>query len=202
VTGSSLSDILFQSIQSDLNEVDCVVIFLWLGGSLSQNFHPNTQGQAIVANAIIAALVDDLGYTVTPFGNREIVEDLVGLDYDQIFHDWAAGYPLTDDSLTGDDDRDGLSNLLEFTFDLDPTQPDSPTRLEPSLVGGFFEFTYTPRADHLGYVTIHPQSSTDAKSWDDIDVSNITENPNGSYTARIAASEPGVFGRLEISVTE
>jgi len=174
--------------------------YMWLGGDLSQNFHPNTQGQAIVANAIIEALVDDLGYNVTPLGNREIVEDIVGLDYDKIFTEWAAGFSLTDDSITGDDDKDGLNNLLEFTFDLDPATPDSPTVLSPSNDGSFFEFTYTPRSDLLGYVTIKPQFSTDASNWLDIAAANITDNPDGSKTASLPMTGSRIFARIEVSV--
>lgn len=176
--------------------------YIWLGGSASQNFHPNTQGQCIVANAIIAAMVNDLGYNITPLGNREIVEDIVGVDYDKIFNTWADGYSLSDSTLTGDDDKDGLSNLLEFTFNLDPTLADSSTILSPSIVGGFFEFDYTPRADLLGYVTIKPQFSTDAVNWLDIPAANITSNPDSSRTAKIAMSSPLTFARIKVSVAE
>jgi lysophospholipase L1-like esterase len=175
--------------------------YIWLGGDLSQNFHPNTQGQSVIANAIIAAMNDDLSYNIPPLSNREIVEDIVGLDYDQIFKDWAATHSLTNPQLTADDDNDGLNNLLEFTFDLDPKSPD-PSILQVNPNSTFFEFTYTPRTDLLGYVNIQPQFSLDLKTWNPIAAANITQNPNGSRTARLPKIEPRIQARIRVTVTE
>ena len=175
--------------------------YIWLGGDLSQNFHPNTQGQAVVANAIIAAMNNTLGYNITPLSNREIVEDIVGLDYDQIFKDWAAGKSLPNPQLTADDDNDGLNNLLEFTFDLDPKSPD-PSILQVNPDSTFFEFTYSPRSDLLGYVTIQPQFSLNLQNWQPIAAANTTQNPNGSYTARLPKTEPTIQARIKVTVTE
>ncbi len=169
--------------------------YMWLGGPLSDNFHPNTQGQAIVANAIIEAMNTKFGYNITPLSNREIVEDVVGLPYDLAFQDWLAGYGLAGESQGDDSERDGIRHLLEMALDFDPTKFDQLP--SPVLSGGHLTLTYPVRDQDCEYVSIWPQYSANGSSWLNADAAMVSDNNDGTFTFSMAtAGHDLLFVRL------
>ncbi|MEM9479080.1 MAG: SGNH/GDSL hydrolase family protein [Verrucomicrobiota bacterium] len=160
--------------------------YVWLGGSISQNFHPNTQGQAVVANAILTAINTFPEFDIPLLTNREIVEDVVGLEFDMAFNDWAAGFGLSNLSHGDDREPDGIKAILEMAMDLDPTTFDKMP--SPEIIGDDFTLTYPVRDQDCEYVILWPQYSTDGKTWNFADPSNVINNNDGTYTFSMPVS--------------
>jgi lysophospholipase L1-like esterase len=176
--------------------------YLWLGGSVSQDFHPNTAGQAVVANAIIAALNDRYAYNINPFSHREIVESVLGLDYDEAFVAWASSYPnLTDPDPLADPDHDGNPTLVEFAFDFDPSRSDADPILAIEPVVGGYVLRYRPNPGAVPALTIIPEHSLDGRAWTPIPSSAIAISPDGTHRAALPAGDP-VLAHLRVIVTE
>ena len=77
-----------------------------------------------------------------------------------------ANAPGTTTALTADPDFDGLNNLLEFAFKLDPLIPNgSPVRASTSTAGSPLEITYTLRHDVPG-LTARVDVSDNLEIWD------------------------------------
>jgi len=172
--------------------------FLWLGGQISQNFHPNTNGQALIANSIIAALNTTYGAGIEPLGNREILESVLALSADMPFADWAAGFGLASGEAGPNDDPegDGLVNLIEFALDLHPGQSDTHELPEPVMAGDALSLTFAPRDPECTYVRIVGEASGNAESW----ASTSDPIDNGDETWTVSTSEN--FLRLRVEVVE
>ena len=100
-----------------------------------------------------------------------------------------------------DPDGDGVPNLLEFAFDLSPSNPDlsgteamSPGLPTPLFVeeGGetYFAVRYTRRIDRTCHTTI-VETSTDLETWD----------PSGANLVQVGTAAPHAGGLME-TVTE
>ena len=176
------------------------VEYIWLGGSISQNFHPNTSGQSEVANAIIAALNETYGAGVAPLSNREILETILGLDADKPFADWASAYGLGEgeDGPGDDPERDGLVSLIEFALDLSPLESDAGSLPSPVLDGADLQLTYSPRDADCLYVRIVPEASSDLAGWVAVAAEDIADNGDGSLTA----STTETYLRLRVELVE
>lgn len=184
----------FFNAGSDSGEVE----FLWLGGQLSQNFHPNTNGQALVANAIVAALNETYGAGIAPLSNREILEALLGLDADLPFADWAFAFGLGagQDGPGDDPECDGLVSLVEFAFDLSPLVPDAHLLPAPEVAAGELRLTYRPRDQSCTYVRIVPEHSADLSAWSEVPPAGVGDNGDGTWTASTA--QPHLRLRVEV----
>ena len=141
--------------------------FLWLGGNVSQNFHPNTNGQAVVANAIVDALNETYSAGIARLGNREILETILGLDADMPFADWASAFGLGagENGFSDDPEHDGLANLIEFALDFDPTKSDVDQLPSPDFEGGTLSLTFVPRDAQCEYVRVVGEASADLVTW-------------------------------------
>lgn len=168
--------------------------YVWLGGDLSQNFHPNTNGQAIVANSIIAAYNEKYDLGATPFSETEIVEDLIGLETP--LSTWAAdaGVPAAQRAPESDPDSDGLNNLIEFMLVLDPVS--SSSLPSPAISGAEFSYEYQVRTDAC--FNVIPEFSTDLVNWEDVPPINISALPGDRVQINFTVTEPAQFIRLRI----
>ena len=172
--------------------------YLWLGGSLSADFHPNTNGQARVANAIIAAFNQRYNAGITPLGDTEILREFLSIDPDRSYEDWIACYePGNLAGPTDDLDGDGRDNMSEFIFDTDPTLRDAPLVTSPAP----YQIDYRPRLRSSSTFTLNVETSTDLKTWNTVPASELTEQPFG--VMRWTASDPSapqLFTRFVISL--
>lgn len=171
--------------------------YLWLGGDLSQNFHPNTNGQAVLANAIIAGFNENYALGVEPLGESEIVEDILGLQTP--LSEWAASFGLPANQRQADDDpdRDKLTNLIEFALDLDPSQPSQlPT---PTCTADAFHFEYQLRPQSCEHVLVTPESSNDLVHWAPVAEENILRSGNTSRVSLEKTEQP-TFLRLRVTL--
>lgn len=149
---------------------------LWLGGTLSADFHPNTNGQTRVANTILRAFNKSYNAGITPLGDTEILQNLLNIDPDRSFADWIACYePGNLAGPTDDLDGDGRDNMSEFVFDTDPTRADSPFITSPSS----YQIDYRPRLRSSRTFTLNVETSTDLLTWATAPASELTEQPLG-----------------------
>lgn len=141
------------------------------------DFHPNTVGQVLIANEIIAAVNELFPDAITPFSNREILDVVLALDPDQPYLDWIAPYGLIDDGPDDDPDRDGLANLIEMILGTPPNAFSTP--FSGAWPGGV---SWTPADDR--YAALTPEESPDLSGWTPVpaerlatDGSQVTATP-------------------------
>lgn len=172
--------------------------YLWLGGPLGGDFHPNTNGQARVANAIIEAFNRRYDAGIVPLGDTEILQSLLSIDPDRSFEDWIACYEPGELGRPQDDlDNDGRDNLNEFVFDTDPTRPDTARVTCPSP----YEIDYRLRLRSSANFTARVETSTDLKTWVPASANELSEQPFGKM--RWTASDvnaPQIFARFVVTV--
>ena len=145
--------------------------YIWLGGDLSQSFHPNTNGQAIVANAIVEGFNEKYNLDAQPLSEAEIVE-ILGLETPLTTWANSFGLPANQRQPEDDPDMDGLNNMIEFALDLDPTRHD--TLPSPTMDGENLLFEYTRAAAACDVVEIIPEISTDLATWVPVPPEQIT----------------------------
>jgi len=129
------------------------------------------------------------------------------------------GSNLTDKSETGDDDQDGINNLLEYAFGGDPntasnTLPGTTTSLLPtfSVSGNTLHFSYIRRTDYIARAityTINTSTSLESGSWSNASsmITQTTVSPINSDFELVTAtlSEPEnnqTFFCLDVSLNE
>jgi len=170
-----IQGIPFSNTGTDSGSLD----FIWLSGQFAQDFHPNTNGQALVANAIIDAFNDRYGAIIAPLTTEEILEGLLGKDADVSFQDWLSCFGVSGGA--GDDpDGDGMVSLIEFGLGTNPVVADRGLRfqsggVEPGLV-------FRPRlSGGSSVVDLSVQRSVDLVDWEDVPRGELVANPDGTF---------------------
>lgn len=140
--------------------------------------------------------------SVTESFDIEVIESFVS---------WADG--LTDRSSTGDDDLDGISNLLEYAFGGDPETPsqklsDSTTSILPVYDGDTLTYITLTDASERGLTYTVMTSTELSDDWVDAS-SYITEEPPvaidtalESITVNITPTDEKRFFRIEVTLDE
>lgn len=176
---------------------------IWLGG-IGGRFHPNTIGQAMIANAIIEAFNRRYGGGIDPLGGSEIVGGLLERTVDLPFAQWIASYPVGPATGPDDDpDYDGFSNLEEFALDQDPTkvEPDF-LALQPMLVGAAgaeqVKLRYRPRVEVSSHLSATVEYSLDLLQWVALGADQLKPDQNGYLSWQGPPATRGVtfFTRL------
>ncbi len=132
------------------------------------------------------------GYSVTyDDTNKEVELVIVGTGYSQ----WAT----TNNVLlgeNGDDDNDGLINLVEYALGLNPQASSVPAG---TFVGNLLTFTKGPEAKAAGDVTYTIEISTtlDAGSWSPAAATDTAD----TISFQLPANQPGgkLFARLRVT---
>lgn len=141
-------------------------------------FHPNTSGQALIANEVMLAITQATGRALTTFPNREILANILGMNADAPYITWQAGFP----GLGGtgaDDDLDGIPNLVEFALGTSPRQRSQPMSFLRSP-GGTLRFT--PSAIGLRYASVSVLESSNLSTWQTVTVNRITTGLDGGWS--------------------
>lgn len=180
--------------------------YVWLGGALAANFHPNTNGQALVARAIVEAVNEKFGESIAPITDRVILEEVLGISPSMPYDTWAAGFDLPDGQMgEGDDpDLDGVTNLVECALGMHPLRRDS-QRLPSAKVSTengspMLMMNYLPRADDCPFLQVVPQQSVDLEQWSDIPSNSVTVSSDGTVSVRVPI-EGTTYVRLSIRQT-
>ena len=164
--------------------------------------HPNTALQVINARAIIRAFNRGYGAGISNITDAEALE-LLGVDPDQPFFDWLARAGISDKSFQADSDNDGLPQLAEYAFGLDPKLADAnrlPVKVGGPLPGisGDVSVRYAPRMARARYVTVRVQYSADGIAWSGLPAARMLANADGSFTAVIPPTTGPVHLRLRV----
>ena len=102
-----------------------------------------------------------------------------------------------------DADGDGLTNLVEYAFALNPSVADAaslPASRGGPVVGftGDVSVTYTPDASRFRHVEVRPQYSSDGNTWKRVPLDRVVDNGDGSFTAAVPPAGANVFTRLKV----
>jgi hypothetical protein len=107
-----------------------------------------------------------------------------------------------DNSPTGDNDGDGLSNVMEYALGHDPLTPDPFSFRLPrvQVVGDDVVVKYQRAVDHPD-VIVHLQRSQDLVNWSEVGDTSAGVEDNletRQFVQPLSASEPAYFYRLEV----
>lgn len=160
--------------------------------------HPNTALQIVNVREIIRAFNRGYNAGIPNITDIEALQ-LLGVDPDQPFFDWLARIGITNKSFSADTDNDGLSQLAEFAFGLNPNAADA-NLLPVRILGGAgpVSVVFRPRADRAKYVTIRVQYSADGNVWQALPAARLVANADGSYKAFIPPISASVHVRLRV----
>lgn len=143
----------------------------------TDGFHPNTSGQALIANEVMLAITQATGRALTTFPNREILTNILSLNADAPYTTWQGGYP----GLGGtgaDDDLDGIPNLVEYALGTSPKQRSQPMSFLQSPAG---TLRFTPSAVGLRYAALTVMESSNLSVWQAVPSNRISTAPDGSW---------------------
>jgi lysophospholipase L1-like esterase len=155
-------------------------------------FHAATMAQALITNEILGALEAATGRDLTPFSNREILRNLLGLNPDQPYLDWIAAAGLGGSGMDEDPDQDGFPNLAEYLLDSPPGS------FSPPLAGSFAPgkwLAWQPSANALRFGNLTAEESADLTEWTPVPAGRTTVSPGGTVSITPAAGTRG-FARL------
>jgi lysophospholipase L1-like esterase len=166
--------------------------------------HPNTPSQIEIARLIIRAFNQGYHAGIAQITDAKAL-GLLGINPNQPYFDWLASHSLPHMVWLTDNDADGLINLVEYAFGLDPSQPDAgllPVSLTGSVPGiaGAVSVTYTPDPNHTRLVRVIPQYSTDQVTWKTIPIANTVHRVDGSIVAVVPPAASGAAIRLRVNV--
>ncbi len=176
----------------------------WLNGPISDNFHPNTGPQMVIANEIVRAFNRTYQTGIAPLSATEMLVDRIGrtpAETDMTFNNWIlASFPAPARPLTDDSDGDGISAGVEFATGLDPARNDSDL-ITQKVVGGELQLAYPTRLASSARYTLVPESSSNL-------VAPFTPFPtippadaDGLTRARLPVGQNPGFLRLKTVVT-
>ncbi len=164
-------------------------------------FHPNTAGQALFANAILEAFNETYSENIPLLAPGEIVQDVLGLQPVPEYRDWIAGFPGIAPGEGDDPDRDGMVNLVEYLFDLDPSSPDRHrlpvARVRPDPGGDQLEMSWRIRPETCPSARVVPRRSADRIAWAPLPEDLIEDHGDGAFTARVSVEDARGFLRLD-----
>ncbi len=164
--------------------------------------HPSTNGQAIIANILLAAINSATSSNIDLLPDREIITHLLELNPDQPFIDWATGKGITNFSITLDSDGDGIPNLGEYLLGLDPFAIDHVHHTETQEIDGVPMLTmdYMPDENAARLADIEVKQSTNLDDWSLVSPANIHPQADGSMQVRLPFGLDGLFVKLEFNL--
>lgn len=156
------------------------------------SFHAGTMAQALIANEIMSVLEAATGRDLTPFSNREILQNLLGQNPDQPYLDWIHAAGLSGSGMDEDPDGDGFPNLAEYLLDSPPGISGNP------LAGSFSpgkSLSWQPSATGLRFGSLAAEESTGLALWSPVPAGRTSFAPDGTVSITPAAGPKG-FARL------
>lgn len=186
------------SISGDLD-------YVWLNGPMSNNFHPNTNAQAVIANEFIHAFNRKYGTGIAPLTATEMLGGLLGkssAEIDMPFATWMACFGLGGLTVADDTDGDGMPAGLEFALGLNPTLDDAGfvTQGAVDLDGTWqWQIAYPMRLPASARYTLVPAQSTTLGGFTPLEPLPVV-GADGRARASIAVSGNSGFLRLESTV--
>jgi hypothetical protein len=163
-----------------------------------EGLHPNTPLQTEIARLVLTTFNEAYGTAIPAITDSEAL-GLLGLNPQQPYLDWAATNHLVLSGPGQDPDGDGLPNLAEFLFGLDPMIP-NPSAVVFSGSAPDIQASYRPIPDRARLASVTPLWSTDLATWADIPVERITTAADGRVTIRFQPESNSAFLRLQVAL--
>lgn len=166
---------------------------VWLNGPLSDNFHPNTSLQAVIANQIIDAFNVRYDTGIAPLSATEILGGLLGKkrkEIDMSFSKWMSGYRKGGLSRSDDSDGDGIPASVEFATGLNPRLKDS-DQIATAIRGDTRDFFYPVRLPASRHFTLRALYASDPTAQPTPFEPNPTTEADGYAHVRLPVTEVG-----------
>jgi len=165
--------------------------------------HPNTAAQIRNARKIITAFNSGYNAGIPQITDAQALA-LLGINPNQPYYDWLAGYGITNKSFIADTDGDKIRQLVEYAFGLDPTKPDAgelPAWLGGPVAGysGNVSVWFTPDPSRKRMVRVDAQYSTDLVTWHTVPGTNVHTNAAGTVIAVVPPTPADPYVRLKVS---
>ena len=127
--------------------------------------------QALIADIFVDALNRATTSTIPRIANREILGDVLGLNPDQPYLDWAAG---TGGFLANPDG--GAPNLAKFALATSP-----PLAEPPFVFAADGQMRFIPSAAAQDFATLVVEESTDLATWLPVPSARISVAADGAW---------------------
>jgi lysophospholipase L1-like esterase len=150
-------------------------------------FHPSTVGQALITNLILDATNRATNGAIPLLTNREILGDVLGLNPDQPYLNWAGNAG----GMLENPDGDGSPNLVEFLLNTSSLIADSPFQFSQS--GQLF---FTPSAERLRFASLDIEESSTLNGWSPVPAGRKVIQPSGTWEILPPADRSRNFYRL------
>ncbi len=165
--------------------------------------HPNTCLQIWNARFMGAAFNAKYNAKIPYISDAQALT-LLGINPNQPFYDWLTSYGINNKSFIADTDGDGVSQLIEHTFSLDPTNADA-DEIDITIGGpvpgiiGTKSVVVQPDPDRVRYVRAGVQYSINGTTWLNVPAKNYVKRSGGAFTAVIPPTTGRLFLRLLVS---
>jgi phospholipase/lecithinase/hemolysin len=160
--------------------------------------HPNTALQMVIARIIIAVFNEYHRTGIPTITDREAL-NLLDIDPQQPYRDWASDHALVASGMGDDPDQDGVVNLVECVFDLDPLiRSASPLAIAASATG--IQLNYRPDQGRSRLASVTPQWSYDLTNWTDVPIGSLTTAADGRVTVQFPKGGGASFLRLQVAI--
>jgi lysophospholipase L1-like esterase len=159
-------------------------------------FHIASMAQALVANEIMTAINAKMATSLTSFSNREILQNLLGLDPDQPYLTWVAAEGLPGAGMDEDADGDGFPQLVEYLLGSDPASFDRPASGSFAPDGSL---SWHPDPVALRFGTLSAEESADLITWTPVPPARTQTAGDGTVSVTPAAGSRS-FVRLKATV--
>jgi len=124
------------------------------------------------------------GYTAVNLGNSPVVTWLTLNGFN------------TNTNLLSTPNNDGVSLLMDYALNLNPTKDQAPNLPKAVLTGGNLNYTFYAGNTDVSYQV---EASTDLKTWSSAGVTVSAPDGNGNCTATVPRSSAPVFLRLVVT---
>ncbi len=165
--------------------------------------HPNTCLQIFNARRIAIAFNTKYNAGIPLITDTQALT-LLGINQHYPFYAWLADYDIDDRSFIADTEGDGVTQLVEYAFNLDPTVRDA-DEIGVTIGGpvpgiiGTKSVDVTPDPARLRHVKTTVQYSANGTSWVDVPARNIVKKSGGRFIAVIPPTTGPQFLRLKVA---
>lgn len=172
-------------------------------GFTRDGLHPNTCLQIFNARKITIAFNQKYNAGIPLITDSQALA-LLGINPNQPFYDWLQSHGIAEKSFIADTEQDGVTQLVEYAFGLDPTRADAdeiPVTIGGPVLGivGTKSVAVQPDPARSRHVRAVVQFSANAKTWLDVPSKNVVKRAAGAFTAVIPLTTGPTFLRLKVS---
>ncbi len=162
-------------------------------------FHPGEAAHAVFTNRILEAINETYGDNLELITQQELLDDILELGYIDHFADWLESFNIFTVDATRDSDGDGVADIVEFAFLMDPATPDSwkLPALAWDAAAGAAKVSWTPNGNTYGQLQIELWYSSNLGNWSQIPAEDWAAEGN-SFSWQDSPAAPSTFIRFRV----